>query len=187
MKLPIHWFAMLLALITPARSAYLTGSLDSHDPSRMIFCNGKYYICSTGGGMKVSTDRISWSSGTSSFSGFSGSRPPSIKAAVPSDQGIWAPDMIFYNNKYFLYYAVASSDGEHCATGLVTSPTLDPSVAGYRWTDAGVVIFTNKPLNYTQPGAGKDGRHFWRLAIQEAANAWTWNNLTTQKWTFAAP
>lgn len=118
------------------RAAILTGSTGSHDPSRMIYCNGKYYIYSTGGSMMYSTDRINWTSGASPFNGV----PASAKSMIPSNQGIWAPDVIFLNNKYYLYYAVAASDNSKTLVGLLTSPTLDPSQSGYQWTDVGVVV-----------------------------------------------
>lgn len=106
----------------------------------MINCNGKYYLYSTGGGMMYSTDRINWTSGTSPFpSGV----PTSVKNVVPNNQGIWAPDVIFYNNKYYLYYSVADPNSTNTAIGLLTSPTLDLAGAGYKWTDVGVVIRHN--------------------------------------------
>lgn len=131
------WSLFFLWLSVPdIPAAILTGSTGSHDPSRMIYCNGKYYLYSTGGGMKYSTDKINWTSGTSPFSGV----PTSVKNAVPNNQGIWAPDVIFYNNKYYLYYSVADPASTNSAIGLITSPTLDPSGAGYKWTDVGVVV-----------------------------------------------
>lgn len=163
-------------------AAILTGSTGSHDPSRMIYCNGKYYIYSTGGGMKSSTDRINWSSGTSPFSGFSGSRPPSIKAVIPNDQGIWAPDIIFYSNKYYLYYSVAHTNGLNCAIGLVTSPTLDTSAVNYKWTDVGVVVFT---IDHAQKRSAIDpcpfldvSNNLWLSWGSGYANGATWSDPT---------
>ena len=125
----------LTALHLPA--AELSGDIGTHDPSRAILCNGKYYVYSTGGGMKCSTDLIHWTSGPSPFP--NRQLPDSLKTLMPKNQGIWAPDVIFLNNRYYLYYAVAATD-KHCATGLITSPTLDPSDPNYKWTDVGVVI-----------------------------------------------
>jgi arabinan endo-1,5-alpha-L-arabinosidase len=117
--------------------------------------------------MKFSADGINWSNGPSPFAGFAsapipaatnsagiglgsgggrggrGGTPPSVRAEVPNDRGIWAPDVIFYNHKYYLYYSVAAPlTISHCAIGLLTSPTLDPASPDYKWTDAGVVIST---------------------------------------------
>lgn len=116
----------------------ITGDIRSHDPSRIMACNGKYYVYSTGGGMKWSSDLINWTSGPSPFP--DRQLPGSLKAILPNNQGIWAPDVIFLNNQYYLYYAVAAKGGAQCATGLITSPTLDPNDPGYKWTDVGLVI-----------------------------------------------
>ena len=173
---------LLLWGATSSSAAILTGSTGSHDPSRMIFCNGKYYICSTGGGMISSTDRINWSYGTSPFSSFSGSRPSSMKAAIPSDQGIWAPDIIFYNNKYYLYYSCAASDGLSCAIGLITSPTLDPAAVGYAWTDVGVVIKTDDKVekkSAIDPAPFIDAsNNLWLSWGSGYANGATWSDTT---------
>jgi arabinan endo-1,5-alpha-L-arabinosidase len=133
----IIWLALLMATATAASAAVLTGSFGSHDPSRMTNCEGAYYVYSTGGSMMSSTDRIHWSSGTSPFSS---GVPTSVKNLIPSNQGIWAPDVIYATGRYLLYYAVADSSGTQSAIGLLTSPTLNPSDSTYHWTDAGVVI-----------------------------------------------
>lgn len=147
---------LLLLAVSAASAGILTGSTGSHDPSRMINCSGTYYIYSTGGGMMHSTDRLNWSSGTSPFSSFPGSRPPSMKAFIPYDEGIWAPDVIFYNDQYYLYYAISSTNtgsANVCAIGLITSPTLNTSASNYKWTDQGVVVSTPANVPNTDTGA----------------------------------
>jgi arabinan endo-1,5-alpha-L-arabinosidase len=180
-----HSTFLLLSLLTlsvariaviSAPAATLSGATGAHDPSRMIWCSGKYYVYSTGGGMKFSSDGIIWATGPSPFAEAAptagtpaagappagtpppgapsaGSRrvrrgpAPSVAAIVPVTQGIWAPDVIFYNHKYYLYYSVAApAAGNHCAIGLLTSPTLDPSSPDYKWTDAGVVVSTRNKV-----------------------------------------
>ncbi len=89
----------------------------------MIASNGKFYVYSTGGGSKSSTDGLAWTSGPAIFpSGI----PSSATSVVSNNEGVWAPDVIFLNGQYYLYYAVANSSN-NCAVGLVTSPTLDPA------------------------------------------------------------
>ena len=146
-------FALAGIAVVSAPAAILSGATGSHDPSRMILCDGKYYIYSTGGGMKFSPDGINWSNGPSPFATGApgtggrpgrGTPPASAKAVMPANQGIWAPDVIFYNHQYYLYYSVAAAKGiDKCGIGLLTSPTLDPSALGYQWTDAGMVIVTD--------------------------------------------
>jgi beta-xylosidase len=174
---------LLTALMTVAAfrasAAVLTGSIGSHDPSRITLCNGKYYVYSTGGGMISSTDRINWTSGTSPFPN---GVPTSVKNLIPSNQGIWAPDVIFRNNKYYLYYAVSATDGTKSAIGLITSPTLDPSVSGYGWTDVGVVISDNDKVDLRTsidpcPTVDASG-NVWLSYGSGYANGATWSDPT---------
>jgi beta-xylosidase len=135
---PLLLAALLFLTALHLQAIPIVGDTHSHDPSRMILCDGKYYVYSTFGGMKYSTDRINWTTGVSPFQ--DRQPPASVKTLFPENQGIWAPDVIFFNDKYYLYYSVASKDGTRCATGLITSPTLDPNASNYAWTDVGLVI-----------------------------------------------
>lgn len=122
----------------------LTGSIGTHDPSRMIESNGKYFVYSTGRGipMKYSTDKLKWTSGPSVFPN---GLPAWTRTAVPDNDGydVWAPDIFYVNGLYHLYYSVSSWYGKKSAIGLVTSPTLDPNSSSYKWTDRGAVIATS--------------------------------------------
>ncbi|MGD0904477.1 MAG: hypothetical protein ABR924_16185, partial [Terracidiphilus sp.] len=69
-------FASAGIFIHSAPAAILSGATGSHDPSRMILCDGKYYVYSTGGGMKFSADGINWSNGPSPFAGFASAPIP---------------------------------------------------------------------------------------------------------------
>jgi beta-xylosidase len=117
--------------------AQTTGNNGTHDPSRMLESNGKLYVYSTGGGSKSSTDGLAWTTGPGIFAGTT--IPQAATAIVSSNQGVWAPDGIFYNNKYFMFYSIANSSNA-CAIGVLTSPTLDPAAANFKWTDGGVVV-----------------------------------------------
>ncbi len=133
------WLSLLIGLVIMASSAavILTGNTGSHDPSRMVLCNGKYYICSTGGGMKVSTDRLHWENSTNPFEK---GLPDWVKSLIPTARGIWAPDIIFWNGSYHLYYSVSNKDSSQTCIGLTTSPTLDPTAPGFGWTDRGMIV-----------------------------------------------
>lgn len=128
----------------------ITGSIGSHDPSRMIKDGNKYYVYSTGYDIpsKTSTDRIHWTDGKAvlpSTGTFAWARK-----AVPGNDGhnIWAPDIIYNNGLFYLYYAIAGNK-YYTAIGLVTSPTLNPSASNYKWTDRGEVIGTNTSNRYS--------------------------------------
>ena len=58
-----------------------------------------------------------------------------------------APDLIYLNGQYYLYYAIANAQNA-CAIGLVTSPTLNPKSADYKWTDRGLVVSNNSSATY---------------------------------------
>ncbi len=117
----------------------LRGFLSAHDPSTMIQCKNRYYIFSTGQGIlsKSSADKIFWSPGPAVFTNV----PSWTTNAVPGFTGVfWAPDVLFFNNQYHLYYAVSTFGSQVSGIGLVTNPTLDPTDASYHWTDQGPVI-----------------------------------------------
>lgn len=128
------------------------GFISAHDPSTMIQCKDKYYIFSTGQGIlsKSSKDQVFWSAGPAVFY-----TPPAwTTAAVPGFSGIfWAPDILFFNNKYYLYYAVSTFGSQVSAIGLATNATLDPTDPTYHWTDQGIVIQSTNgsPYNTIDP------------------------------------
>ncbi len=115
------------------------GYVAGHDPSTIIKCKDRYYSFSTGQGIlsKSSADKVFWSPGPQVFN----SVPAWTTNAVPGFDGtFWAPDIQFFNNKYYLYYSVSSWGSQVSAIGLATSPTLDPTDPTYQWTDQGIVI-----------------------------------------------
>jgi Glycosyl hydrolases family 43/Concanavalin A-like lectin/glucanases superfamily len=127
----------------------LTGSLSIHDPSTMIKDGSRFYIFYTGNNIlsKVSTDRLNWANGTSVFS--SATRPSWITNAVPGFVStFWAPDIIYMNGLYYLYYSCSTFGSQVSAIGLATNPTLDSSSPSYLWTDQGPVIQSNGSVNY---------------------------------------
>jgi len=139
--------ATLLAVISfgaPA-GAQTSGANQTHDPSRMIESEGKFYVYSTGGGSKSSADALFWTAGPSLFpNGF----PQWLTTLFPTNQGVWAPDVIYLNGQYWLYYSVAGSPATSaCVIGLLTSPTLNPNSPSYKWTDRGLVV--QNPANTT--------------------------------------
>jgi beta-xylosidase len=143
-----RWTAAVVALAMLALAAReggaqnLTGSLGTHDPSRVIKQDGKYYYFYTGTRVrsKTSTDLTRWTEGPRVFS----SPPAWTSMSVPANTGnFWAPDVAYFNGLYHLYYSVSSFGSQDSAIGLATSPTLNPSDADYLWTDRGAVIESN--------------------------------------------
>jgi hypothetical protein len=132
-----------------AAPSNLRGSLGIHDPSTIINCNGRYYIFGTHGGIysKSSADKQYWVTGPSVFTT---TTAPSWTTSYTGSSldGFWAPEIIYFNGLYHLYYAVSSSGSQNSAIGLATNPTLDPNSSSYSWTDQGAVIHSSSSVNY---------------------------------------
>jgi hypothetical protein len=135
------WLCALV--LAPRASAQIpvTGAISAHDPSPMIECNGRYYIYTTGQDIpcKSSADRTNWTAEPPVFT--SASIPAWTTKAVPGADGdFWAPDVVFMNGAYYLYYSISTFGSQISAIGLATNSTLDPSAPGYQWVDQGPVI-----------------------------------------------
>jgi beta-xylosidase len=141
LKLILIALLFLLFIAPRSESAdVLTGDIGAHDPSRMTKCDGVYYVYSTGGGMRFSKDRLHWTTGPSPFVG---GAPDWAKTLIPNNEGIWAPDVLFFNGQYHLYYSVANAKSDTCI-GMRFSPTLDPKSPDYKWTDQGLIVSSHK-------------------------------------------
>jgi arabinan endo-1,5-alpha-L-arabinosidase len=118
-----------------------------HDPS-IIREGDWFYLVSTNiaretGGFipcRRSRDLVSWEKCGFIFD----SIPAWARDSVPRARGLWAPDIARVGDRYLLYYSVSSFGSNHSAIGLATNTTLDPSAAGYRWVDQGLVVQSRK-------------------------------------------
>jgi len=112
----------------------------AHDPSTMIFDGSRYYIFADGQGISqiYSTDMRNWNYTTPVFPG---NPPPWTTNVVPSFTGyFWAPDIVYLNHQYYLYYVCSEWGTTDSGIGLATTPSLISPV----WTDQGEVIgYTN--------------------------------------------
>lgn len=131
---------------------HLRGTLEIHDPSTIIKHKDRYYVFGTGRNIisRSSVDRVYWTNGPRVFQ-----VPPAWAVrAVPGFQDtFWAPDIIFVNGKYHLYYSLSTWGSQVSAIGLVTNPSLDPKDPAYAWTDQGMVIDSavGSPYNTIDP------------------------------------
>jgi arabinan endo-1,5-alpha-L-arabinosidase len=66
--------------------------------------------------------------------------PDWAKKAIPGARGIWAPDVVFHNNRYYVYYSVSTFGGQRSVIGLATNKTLDKTSPDYQWHDEGIVL-----------------------------------------------
>jgi len=127
---------MFVILLVTAES-YAQG-ISVHDPV-MAKQNDTYYLFCTGRGISVwsSTDMKDWKREEPVFS----EAPKWAVEAVNGFRGhIWAPDISFYNGKYYLYYSVSAFGKNTSCIGLATNKTLDPDDPDFKWVDHGKVI-----------------------------------------------
>lgn len=131
---------------SPATSIVLQGQFGTHDPSRIIPCNGRYYVYATGANiqMRYSDDLVHWSNGQSvlATSDSVNGVPQWARNASPGNTGnvCWAPDVIYFGGLYHMYWSFSTFGSPNSVIGLLTNPTLDPAAANYHWTDQGVVV-----------------------------------------------
>jgi arabinan endo-1,5-alpha-L-arabinosidase len=118
-----------------------------HDPT-MIKAGGMYYLFSTGPGILIrcSKDMKVWDSCGQVF-GF-GVNPDWLVKAIVGVKDLWAPDIVFRDGKFYLYYAASTFGSNRSAIGLATNTTLDPKSPNYVWVDQGEAISSQKSDNY---------------------------------------
>ena len=109
-----------------------------HDPV-MIKEGDTYYLFCTGFGISVwsSRDLQNWRKEAPVFS----KAPQWAVDTIPGFKGhIWAPDIIYHNGQYYLYYSVSAFGKNTSAIGVATNKTLDSTSADFKWVDHGRVI-----------------------------------------------
>lgn len=137
MKITKHYLALLVffsALISCAQ----TDRPITHDP--VVAKQGDtYYLFCTGPGITsfTSKDLKTWTKADPVFA----EQPEWAKDVAPGFNGhIWAPDITYYNEKYYLYYSISAFGKNTSGIGLVTNETLNPEDENYKWEDQGMVI-----------------------------------------------
>ena len=123
---------VLLAAAVPALICFaqsrpapaLDGEPYIHDPSTIIFCDGKFYTYGTGGGGLSSDDGWTWRSGPT--------RPG----------GGVAPDVIKIGDRYYMSYARGGgglAGGHASGVHVMWSKTLDPKSPDFDFKDDTIV------------------------------------------------
>ncbi|MES2486704.1 MAG: family 43 glycosylhydrolase [Bacteroidota bacterium] len=110
-----------------------------HDPV-MAKEGDTYYVYGTGPGISTlySKDMKTWTEGKPVFE----TTPAWVLEALPHFKGdIWAPDIIFYQGQYHIFYACNATPGKpDAAIGHATTPTLNQKSPNYKWTDQGKIV-----------------------------------------------
>jgi arabinan endo-1,5-alpha-L-arabinosidase len=153
---------LLLGLLWAQQASAQVGATGSHDPGSLVKEGGKYWMFTTGDGIygAYSTDLINWTPGPRTvFPSNPASWPAWINTIVPNFTGnFWAPECIFMNGKYYMYYSCSTFGSSTSAIGVATSLSLDPASPNYGWTDQGMVISSNSStgVNAIDPAILKD-------------------------------
>lgn len=124
-------FALQIAWAQPA-----------HDPSTIVYENGKYWVFCTGNGVwAMSSDKPDFTNWRGQKPVFPiGTWPSWINTYVKEFNGhFWAPDIIFMNGKWYLYYSCSTFGSNKSAIGVATTNSL----SGESWTDLGLVTYTD--------------------------------------------
>jgi Glycosyl hydrolases family 43/Viral BACON domain len=127
----------------------LSGTLNSADPSPLVWDGSIFYQFTTGTqGIWYSTspNLSAWTAGGYvSPTGTTGVYPSWIQTYVPSWTvgNIWAPDVVKIGNMYYMYYAVSSFGTSNSAIGLSVATSLQTM----NWQDQGVVVSSNGASN----------------------------------------
>ena len=109
-----------------------------HDPV-MIKEGNRYYLFTTGYGVSIlsSSDLTTWRIEPSIFE----QGPQWAMDLIPGFRGhIWAPDVIFYEGRYHVFYSCSAFAKNTSAIGHASTPTLDCKASNYKWTDHGKVL-----------------------------------------------
>lgn len=113
-------------------------NIQVHDPV-MIRENGTYYLFCTGMGISVwySHDMTDWKREEPVFK----KAPAWAIEAVPGFKGhIWAPDISWHNNRFYLFYSISAFGKNTSCIALATNSTLDPSSPDFKWVDHGKIV-----------------------------------------------
>ena len=134
--------------VDPLQTYALAGDTEPVlDPS-IIHVGSRYYAFSTDVStgpsnslpIRCSTDKVNWSLCGSVFPG---GMPSWASQLIPGIQGLWAPDISYFNGEYHVYYAGSTFASQRSFIALATNKTLDPGSPNYKWDDRGPVMVSN--------------------------------------------
>jgi arabinan endo-1,5-alpha-L-arabinosidase len=125
-----------------------------------LFCTGHVHDPTGLIPWRTSKDLINWTLNGRVFD----SIPAWASDAVPGTQGLWAPDIAYFNGLYHLYYACSTFGSNHSVIGLATNKTLDRRSKDFSWQDRGLVVKSQRGDDFNAIDANhlldRDGKHW---------------------------
>lgn len=107
---------------------------DAHDPVA-AYCDGRYYVFTTGMSVMSSDDLVHWRFEKPVFS-------ETPQWAV--DKGFrgmpWAPDIQYHDGLWYIYYSYSVFGRNISAIGVATNRTLNPESPDFKWEDHGMIV-----------------------------------------------
>ncbi len=136
MKIKLILIGLLAAIALSAQPQRATEFEypDAHDPVA-AFCDGRYYVLTTGMGIMSSADLVKWR-----FEGHALDGIPQWAEAKGFRGMPWAPDIFFHEGTYYVYYSYSHFGKNSSAIGVVTNKTLNPESPDYKWVDQGMIV-----------------------------------------------
>lgn len=129
---------LILSCIFNVKAQQSIKGISVHDPV-MIKQDSIYYLFSTGNGIKVQStkDLQNWKQEKPVFS----AAPEWAIQLIPDFKGhIWAPDISYHYDQYYLFYSVSTFGKNSSAIGVATNKTLNALDPNFKWVDHGKVI-----------------------------------------------
>ncbi|EFX03570.1 glycoside hydrolase, family 43 [Grosmannia clavigera kw1407] len=153
--------ASLLAALFKAIFAYsnpgaCSGNCWAHDPALIVRASdGVYFRFNTGseiGILKADSLEGPWETEGSALPGGS-------TINLPGNTDLWAPEVHFIDNTYYMYYAVSTFGSQNSDIGYATSATMEVG----SWTDhgsTGVRSSSGSPYNAIDPNLIEAGSSY---------------------------
>ncbi|MBC7722253.1 MAG: family 43 glycosylhydrolase [Pedobacter sp.] len=128
---------MITAVLFCTKAQSQLHNISVHDPV-IIQQDSMYYIFCTGKGISVwsSKNLTEWNKEKPVFDTI----PWAVQEITGFKNHVWAPDISFYNEQYYLYYSISTFGKNNSAIGLATNKTLNKNDSNYKWIDHGKVL-----------------------------------------------
>lgn len=138
--LAVGLFCLPVFSAEPQQKKLAVLPFDTPDPTAIESPDGNgVYVFSTAQGITITNSQnlFDWKRVGCVFAK---NVPDWAKERIPNANAIWAPDIVFVNGKYYLYYSVSTWGSQRSVIGLAVNKTLNHNSPDYFWDDNGIVL-----------------------------------------------